>query len=286
MTAYSDSHPDSIWLYQPSTALAIVFTVLYFVPTVYSFYLTVLRYRSWFFLCVLIGGILEVVGYIFRVVSVKNQDSIPPYAVSQTLIILAPIFVAAGNYLLIGRLIRAALDASHQRILRIQPHRITKIFVGCDIMSFLIQASGSGIAASVNWVGSTADIGQDVLLAGLGTQVATFVFFIAILVIFILRVKREGERADSPDGWRKVLYSVCISSALVLIRSIYRVIEFGQGIDGYTFTHEWPFYVFEALPMLPAITIFTIFHPAKYLTPEARKTSADVEARTSMGTQF
>lgn len=76
MTTYSDAHPDSIWLYHPSLAAAIVFVVLYFIPTAYTFYLTVLRYRSWFFLCVLIGGNLEVVGYIFRAVSIANPDSI------------------------------------------------------------------------------------------------------------------------------------------------------------------------------------------------------------------
>ena len=49
------------------------------------------------------------------------------------------------------------------------------------------------------------------------------------------------------------------------VRSIYRVIEFACGIHGYPFTHEWIFYVFESLPMLPAISIFCLYHPAKYL---------------------
>jgi hypothetical protein len=49
------------------------------------------------------------------------------------------------------------------------------------------------------------------------------------------------------------------------VRSVYRVIEFALGIDGYPFTHEWIFYVFESLPMLPAISVFCFCHPAKYL---------------------
>jgi hypothetical protein len=48
------------------------------------------------------------------------------------------------------------------------------------------------------------------------------------------------------------------------VRSIYRLIEFALGIWGYPFTHEWIFYVFESLPMLPAISIFCWWHPAKY----------------------
>ena len=49
---------------------------------------------------------------------------------------------------------------------------------------------------------------------------------------------------------------------------MYRVVEFGLGIYGYPFTHEWIFYVFEALPMLPAIAVFCFVHPAKYLGME------------------
>ena len=46
---------------------------------------------------------------------------------------------------------------------------------------------------------------------------------------------------------------------------MYRVIEFALGIHGYPFTHEWMFYVFESLPMVPAIAVFCAFHPARYL---------------------
>jgi len=48
------------------------------------------------------------------------------------------------------------------------------------------------------------------------------------------------------------------------IRCVYRLIEFALGIFGYPFTHEWIFYVFESLPMLPAISVFCLWHPAEY----------------------
>jgi hypothetical protein len=46
---------------------------------------------------------------------------------------------------------------------------------------------------------------------------------------------------------------------------MYRLIEFALGIEGYPFRHEWPFYVLESLPMLPAIAIFCIWYPGRYL---------------------
>ncbi|KAF2491019.1 RTA1 like protein [Lophium mytilinum] len=278
MAKDNDATNDSIWLYTPSTALAIVVATLYLIPTSLLFYQTILKYRSWFFLCVLIGSCLEVGGYIARAVSTKQVTEIPPFAASSTLIILAPIFVAAGNYLLIGRLIRVVLPppsasatatastSSAKRIFGLRAQHITRIFVGCDVLSCLIQASGSGIASSGNWTGNSAKVGTDVLIAGLSTQVGTFVWFLAIVWRFSVLTKRGGLVVDgAPEGWLKVLWAIYASSALILVRCVYRVIEFALGIDGYPFTHEWVFYVFESLPMLPAISVFCVYHPARYL---------------------
>ncbi|KAF2117571.1 RTA1 like protein-domain-containing protein [Lophiotrema nucula] len=255
---------DSIWTYKASVALAIVVAIIYLVPTLVLSWQTFIKYRSWFFLCVLIGSALEVGGYIARAVSAKRVSDIPPYAVSSTLIIIAPVFIAAGNYLLIGRLIRAVLEADKHRVFGIPARLITKTFVGFDILSFLIQASGSGIASSGNWAGNEAKIGTNVLIGGLGTQVATFVWFLAIVMRFWQHTKKDV-RGDAPADWFRVLQAIWVSSCLILVRSIYRVIEFALGIDGYPFRHEWIFYVFEALPMLPAISVFCFVHPAKYI---------------------
>ena len=48
------------------------------------------------------------------------------------------------------------------------------------------------------------------------------------------------------------------------IRSVYRLIEFARGVEGYPFAHGWTLYVFESVPMLPAILIFCVTHPAEY----------------------
>jgi hypothetical protein len=49
------------------------------------------------------------------------------------------------------------------------------------------------------------------------------------------------------------------------IRCIYRVAEFAEGMEGYSFNHEWLFWVFESAPMLIAIGVFCFFHPSTYL---------------------
>lgn len=67
---------ESIWLYSPSFALAIVVTIIYAVPTAILAWQTIIKYHSWFFLCVLIGSALEVGGYSVRAVSTKKLSDI------------------------------------------------------------------------------------------------------------------------------------------------------------------------------------------------------------------
>ncbi|KAH7314281.1 RTA1 like protein-domain-containing protein [Rhexocercosporidium sp. MPI-PUGE-AT-0058] len=270
----SNSNPDSIWLFNPSLALAIVFAVIYAVPLVWQSYLTVFRYRAYYFSVVIVGAAFEVGGYVSRAVSIKRQDSIPPYAVSSSLIVLAPLFIAAGNYLLLTRLCTRVLPVNVTRIYHLPLKNLTKIFVTSDIFTFLVQVSGSGIASSNNWEGDLVKIGENVLIAGLAVQVFSLVVFLAVLSKFQHLARRE-QKECAGAGWKVVVRAVWISCSLILVRSVYRLIEFALGIFGYPFTHEWMFYVFESVPMVPAIVVFCIWHPAAYFGRGRRAAKED-----------
>lgn len=60
------------------------------------------------------------------------------------------------------------------------------------------------------------------------------------------------------------------------------MIEFSLGIFGYPFTHEWMFFVFESVPMVPVVLVFCVWHPAEYFT--GRK-EADVQLEGSEGSR-
>lgn len=67
---------QSIWMYSPSFALAVLASILYGVVFIWIFYLTVIKYRAWYFLCVVIGAAIEVAGYALRCYSIKNPTQI------------------------------------------------------------------------------------------------------------------------------------------------------------------------------------------------------------------
>lgn len=133
---------------------------------------------------------------------------------------IAPVLVAAGNYLLIGRLIRAVLDharTGHQ-VFGVHGRLITRIFVILDVISALVQASGSGVASSTEWVGRTADIGVYILIAGLGLQAVAFAFFMCIFSRFHYLAEKRGLAAvDAPTGWQRVAVAVYVSSILIMV---------------------------------------------------------------------
>ncbi|KPM36640.1 hypothetical protein AK830_g9922 [Neonectria ditissima] len=255
---------DAIWMYNPSFALAIVGTVVYGIIFVLISYQTLVKYRAWYFTVVPIGATVEVVAYILRSYSVKNPTELTPFVMTLTLTVLAPIFIAAGNYLLISRLILSVLPLSSHRILKIPGRRLTPIFVICDVIAFLIQGAGSSIASADEWQGDGERIGRRILIGGLVFQLIAFSLFLCVLGRFHLLGNRWAME-DAPQGWQMVVRAVYISSSLIVIRCIYRASEFAEGMNGYAFRTEWPFWVFEALPMIGAIGIFCIYHPSRYL---------------------
>lgn len=119
--------------------------------------------------------------------------------------------------MIISRLCLRVLTPNITHIYRIRTTLLTRIFVICDIVTFLIQVSGSGIASSGNWEGEVVDIGTNVLIAGLSLQIATFTFFVAIVARFH-RITISGRvRDDAGDGWKPVLNAVYISSVLIIV---------------------------------------------------------------------
>ncbi|WEW56309.1 hypothetical protein PRK78_001752 [Emydomyces testavorans] len=262
---------DNIYFYNPSLPASVLFTILYVFPAAFLFYTTIIGPRTGkyghagYFVPLCIGAAMEVAGYATRCASVKQTDSIPLYATSASLVVVAPVFICASLYMLMGRLICAGIPEvkSQQRVFGIAPRWLPRIFVTSDIISFLTQASGSGIASAGNWKGSQKEAGTDILIGGLALQLTTFSLFLAIVFRFHQRVNVLRGRVDG--NLKKVLTGIYIAGFFIWVRCVYRLVEFVLGIDGYPFSHEWCLYVLEACPMLFALCALGYYHPGKWL---------------------
>lgn len=57
-----------------------------------------------------------------------------------------------------------------------------------------------------------------------------------------------------------MLYAI---SALIMVRSIFRAVEFIMGNSGYLLSYEWTLYVFDSLLMIIVTVIFYVRYPSE-----------------------
>jgi RTA1 like protein len=181
-----------------------------------------------------------------------------PYAVQSSMILLAPVLFSASIYMTLGRVIVSVGGEKHSLV---RPSWLTKLFVIGDIFSLAVQGGAAGLMVTA----SNVVLGQNIILGGLGIQIIIFGLFCTTAVLFHVRMRRDVLAVERiPEGvlWEHVLWMLYGASALIMTRSIYRVVEFAMGNDGYLLSNEWSLFVFDAVPMLAVMGIFWQWFPS------------------------
>ncbi|KAJ5947874.1 RTA1 like protein [Penicillium verhagenii] len=246
-----------VWQYVPSMAAAAIFLILFLATTSFHFW-KIFRTKVKFTWPFAIGGLFEIIGYATRIDAHNNTGKLMPYCIQSVFILLGPILFAASVYMVLARIIRAVHGEKHSLL----PLRwVTKTFVLSDVATFWIQAGGAGMMVS----SSLSKIGQGIVLAGLALQVLSFCIFIITAYMFQTGMHRRptAEAFDPYVPWKQHLYALYGVSALILVRSIFRLVEYAMGNQGYPLSNEWMLYVFDAVPMFIAMVIFGIWHPTE-----------------------
>ncbi|KAK9847345.1 hypothetical protein MYU51_019553 [Penicillium brevicompactum] len=215
------------------------------------------NFRAVYFTAFTIGGLFETLGYSGRVWSHFDQDALGGFIIQEILILVAPALYAASIYMVLGRLLRS-LRAEHLSFIQVK--WMTKVFVIGDIISFTLQAGGGGIQSAGSL--KLYEIGEKVIIVGLFVQIAVFGFFMATALICHCRLA-GASNPITDEGvipWRRHLYVLYITSMIILLRSIFRVIEYVQGNGGYLISHEIFLYIFDAFFMAVVMLMFFIWY--------------------------
>jgi hypothetical protein len=125
--------------------------------------------------------------------------------------------------------------------------------------------AGSAMQASGDSAG--VKTGNTIVIAGLGIQLVAFAFFVLMTAIFQRRLNRDPTKVSLQSGrkWRRhfgVLYAV---STLVIVRSLFRLIEFIEGPEGRLYKTEAYLYAFDAWLMFSVVVIMVAVHPGMLL---------------------
>ncbi|GJP92767.1 hypothetical protein CBS147343_4733 [Aspergillus niger] len=270
MASQNDSSVSFVlYRYTPSIPAAAIFTAVFIILAIVHTYLAI-RHRSKYFIPFIIGLLFEAAGYIARIFSHYDTLALGPYIVQTMLILVAPPLFAASIYMTLGRLI-LYLDAESASLLRVK--YIAKIFVVGDIISFLLQCGGGGYMSAGSL--SAMEDGAHIVIAGLAVQLLFFGFFIIASAIFHYRVKTNSQyyttrqvissSSRRRDSWECMLWCIYGACVLILIRSIYRVVEFVEGNDGFVMRLEYLLYIFDAVLMALQAMLLLVGYPGRVL---------------------
>lgn len=147
-------------------------------------------------------------------------------------------------------------------LLRIPASTFAAIFVGLDVISFIIQLVGGSMA------GPTTPPEEQmraihIYMGGIGLQEFFILIFVGLALVFQRDMRRASLVGNHSRAWRPLTWALYFSLGMITVRIIYRLVEFssGHGVDNKLITHEAYFYVLEAVPMVFAIAVFIAVHP-------------------------
>ncbi len=117
---------------------------------------------------------------------------------------------------------------------------------------------------------SSVNAGKRVIVIGLFLQIIFFGIFLVTSLIFDRRLRKMPTPASLAVNWQKYMRTLYISSICILIRSVFRVIEFSGGNDGPLTRSEVYLYVFDAVLMLAVLVNLNFVHPGDIIGKKAQ----------------
>ncbi|KAG5764744.1 hypothetical protein H9Q69_006395 [Fusarium xylarioides] len=258
-------HADwSFYRYEPSTAAAVIYIILFSITTIIHVY-QMIKTKTWYMLAFCLGGVSEIAGYIGRAINSTEDPgcwTLGPYVVQSVLLLIAPALMAASIYMILSRVILLTEGEVHAVIKR---RWLTKVFVIGDIVSLELQSAGGSMMSGANEGNNLMKIGEYVIIGGLFFQLAIFGIFIVVASVFHRRMSRSptNKSLEPSIRWRHYLTTLYVTSGFIWVRSLFRVIEYLDGNDGYLMRTEAFLFVFDATLIWIVMVWMNWYHPSE-----------------------
>jgi hypothetical protein len=183
---------------------------------------------------------------------------------------IAPAFYAAGIYFCLSRIV-VTFGADNSRL---APNMYPRIFIICDVLSLVLQATGGGMASVATHQNHSAASGNHIMLAGLCFQVFTLLIFIVLACDFALKTWRRistlgKEEALDPTHdklrrsrrFRGFLVALTFATLCIFTRCVYRVAELSEGWNGHLIKTQRYFIGLEGAIVATGVLALNAFHP-------------------------
>ncbi|GAW26696.1 putative sphingoid long-chain base transporter RSB1 [Rosellinia necatrix] len=249
--------------YQPNLGINVFFVVVYSILAVYCLIVAVWK-RSWltYTISILIGSLLELVGYMARIAGYSDPWFSPGWILQYSIITFAPVLMSAALYVCIGRI----ADFLGRGTFNIRPTLYSRVFIPCDAIALVVQGAGGAVSVTESVTTKGVTPGAAIVIAGLTFQLLSLsIFFVLFGAVLWPSNIWHPKLSALPirQAKRLRLFAICIITAIILIigRSAFRVAELSEGIRGALIHDELLFIIFDGLPVLIATLIIVTAHP-------------------------
>lgn len=172
--------------YLPNVAANAIFIAIFFIGLIAQCFLG-WRHRTWgYTIAMLIGTILEVVGYGGRIGLHYDVFIDSWFIMYLCCLTIAPALFSAAIYLSLSRI----LAIYGERLCYFKGRTITLTFISCDFVSLVLQAAGGAIASTASTI-ETRDMGVNIMIAGLSSQVAATTAFTLICLHIMWKLRKN-----------------------------------------------------------------------------------------------
>ncbi|PYI18052.1 RTA1-domain-containing protein [Aspergillus japonicus CBS 114.51] len=261
-----------IYGYTPSLALA-AFAATWFFLHLVVHTLQTHRHRSWWWLPFSVGLVFEIIGYIARALSARQDPyNLIYFVLNYFFIVTAPVFLAAGIYTILSGLI----PRLGRQYALLPPRVILWFFITSDVISTVVQIAGAVLVGVRESRQLDPSVANQILLGGLAYQVFAMTVFIVVAAGFLVRARRviwtmKGRRkGEGHEGTEGPAYAVfCgvfgLATLLVYLRTIFRLAETAEGLGATLATHEVYFACLEFAPIAAVVLLFAVWHPGRFV---------------------
>ncbi|GME81675.1 unnamed protein product [Ambrosiozyma monospora] len=253
---------SNIFGYLPNKGANLFFLAVWLILTICQASLAILTRELFFGVSMSIGCGLELIGYIGRVLAHSDPYSLKNYMMNSIGTVISPVFFMAGIYNCFG----TTIEIFGRRYSHLKPINYRRIFISLDVVSFLVQSSGGGLAAKAE--SGNANLGFNIMLGGLILQVITMTVFMVMVGRYFSKVHANRFNLDQKyvgirisGFFQAVMWSILAAILLIYIRSIYRVAEMANGWGSDIMHNETLFLVLDGFLCVLAIVLLTVFYP-------------------------
>ncbi|KAF7367020.1 hypothetical protein MSAN_00961200 [Mycena sanguinolenta] len=280
---------DSQYGYTPQEGVAILFLALFGISTVLHAAQATYFRMWWLFPTAVLCGLGELAGWVGRLWSSQNPEANTPFIIQICCTIIAPTPLLAASFMIMSRMV-GRLGTSYSLL---TPKWFTILFLPCDLIALVVQGVGGGMASSADTLAGANQACAPrcsfifVLIfhpvhrartlcseASGFNSVSVIIIFTALASDFSLRYIRDKpiRTSGTPRGalttrLKLMASALAFSTVVLIIRSVYRLIELSGGWEGRVIRTEVYFNVLDGGMVTLAIFTLNFVHPGMFLQP-------------------